>query len=56
MLRPYRIRPIDIVQRKGWHGDEEHAIVVLVNDEQAARHAPLQDGDRVGLLIGMVGG
>ncbi|MCH8901782.1 MAG: MoaD/ThiS family protein [Chloroflexi bacterium] len=31
-------------------------IVVLVNDEQAARQTPLADGDRVEFIINMVGG
>jgi len=46
----------DIIHREGWYGDEEEAIVVLVNDEQAARSTALRDGDRVELMIGMVGG
>ena len=50
------MRPLDIIHREGWHGDEEQAIVVLVNDEQASREAPLRDGDRGELMIGMVGG
>ena len=50
------LRPIDIIHREGFHGDEEQAIVVLVNDEQATRDAALSDGDRVELMINMVGG
>jgi molybdopterin converting factor small subunit len=50
------LRPVDIMHREGFHGDEEQAIVVLVNDEQATRETPLSDGDRVELMINMVGG
>ena len=50
------LRPIDIIHREGFHGEEEQAIVVLVNDEQATREAALSDGDRVELMINMVGG
>ena len=48
--------PADIIHREGWSGDEEEAIVVIVNDEQAKRDTPLSDGDRVELMINMVGG
>ena len=50
------LRPVDIIHREGFHGEEEQAIVVLVNDEQATRETPLSDGDRVELMINMVGG
>lgn len=50
------LRPIDIIQREGFQGEEAQAIVVLVNEEQATRETPLSDGDRVELLINMVGG
>ena len=50
------LRPIDIIHREGFHGEEEQAIVVLVNDEQATRETALSDGDRVELMINMVGG
>ena len=50
------LRPIDIIHREGFHGEEEQAIVVLVNDEQATRETPLSDGDRVEFMINMVGG
>ena len=50
------LRPVDIIHREGFYGEEEEAIVVLVNDEQAAGETPLSDGDRVELMIGMVGG
>jgi sulfur carrier protein ThiS len=50
------MRPVDIIHREGFFGDEEEAIVVLVNDEQAAGREQLSDGDRVELMIGMVGG
>ena len=50
------MRPVDIIHREGFYGEEEEAIVVLVNDEQAAGETPLSDGDRVELMIGMVGG
>jgi sulfur carrier protein ThiS len=48
--------PADIIHREGWFGEEEEAIVVIVNDEQARRDTPLRDGDRVELMINMVGG
>ena len=48
--------PADLIHREGFHGEEEEAIVVLVNDEQATRQTPLADGDRVELMINMVGG
>jgi len=50
------LRPIDIIRREGFGGDEAEAIVVLVNEEQATRETPLSDGDRVELMINMVGG
>jgi hypothetical protein len=48
--------PLDIIHREGFRGEEEEAIVVLINDEQATRETPLADGDRVELMISMVGG
>ena len=48
--------PIDIIHREGFRGEEAEAIVVLINDEQATRQTPLSDGDRVELMINMVGG
>jgi len=55
---PWRegLRPIDVIHREGFYGDEEQAIVVLINEEQATREQLLSDGDRVELLIQMVGG
>lgn len=50
------LRPVDIIHREGFYGEEEEAIVVLVNDEQASPQTPLSDGDRVELMISMVGG
>ena len=50
------LRPVDIIHREGFRGEEEEAIVVLINDEQATRQAALSDGDRLELMIGMVGG
>jgi molybdopterin converting factor small subunit len=50
------LRPVDIIHREGFRGEEEEAIVVLINDEQATRETPLSDGDRVELMINMVGG
>jgi molybdopterin converting factor small subunit len=50
------LRPIDILHREGFLGDEAEAIVALVNDEQAAGDTPLRDGDRVEFMINMVGG
>ncbi|MEX1253035.1 MAG: MoaD/ThiS family protein [Dehalococcoidia bacterium] len=55
---PYEegMRPLDIIHREGFKGEEAEAIVVLVNDEQATRETPLSEGDRVEFLINMVGG
>ena len=50
------LRPVDIIHREGFSGEEEEAIVVLINDQQASRQTPLSDGDRVELMISMVGG
>ena len=50
------MRPVDLIHREGFRGDEEEAIVVIVNDEQATRDTALADGDRVELMINMVGG
>jgi molybdopterin converting factor small subunit len=50
------LRPLDIIHAEGFHGEEEEAIVVLVNDAQAERDTALADGDRVEFLINMVGG
>lgn len=46
----------DIIHKEGFFGEEEEAIVVLVNDEQATRQTALSDGDRVEFMINMVGG
>ena len=46
----------DIIHKEGFFGEEEAAIVVLVNDEQATRQTELSDGDRVEFMINMVGG
>lgn len=55
---PYEpgLRALDIIHREGFHGEEEQAIVVLINEEQATRESPLSDGDRLDLMINMVGG
>jgi sulfur carrier protein ThiS len=50
------MKPIDLIRREGFDGEEAQAIVVLVNDEQATRETALSDGDRVELMINMVGG
>ena len=50
------LKPIDLIRREGFDGEEAQAIVVLVNDEQATRETALADGDRVELMINMVGG
>jgi molybdopterin converting factor small subunit len=50
------LRPIDLIHREGFHGEEAQAIVVLVNEEQATPETPLADGDRVEFMINMVGG
>ena len=46
----------DIIHKEGFFGEEETAILVLVNDEQATRQTALSDGDRVEFMINMVGG
>ena len=48
--------PSDIIHKEGFFGEEEAAIVVLINDEQATRQTSLSDGDRVEFMINMVGG
>ncbi len=55
---PFRegLRPIDLIHAEGFSGDEADAIVVIVNDEHADPRRPLKDGDRVELMINMVGG
>jgi hypothetical protein len=50
------MRPLDVINREGFHGEEAEAVLVLINDEQATRETPLSDGDRVELMINMVGG
>ena len=50
------MRPVDLIHREGFRGEEEEAIVVIVNDEQATRETALADGDRIELMINMVGG
>lgn len=50
------LRPLDIMRREGFRGDEEESIVVLVNEQQAGRRALLSDGDRVEFMINMAGG
>ena len=50
------LRPVDIIHREGFSGEEAAAILVLINDEQATRESALSDGDRVELMINMVGG
>lgn len=55
---PFRegLRPIDLIHAEGFTGEEAAAIVVIVNDQHADRETPLRDGDRVELMINMVGG
>ncbi len=48
--------PSHIIHKEGFFGEEEAAIVVLINDEQATRQTLLADGDRVEFMINMVGG
>ncbi len=50
------LRPVDIMRREGFLGEDQDAIVVLINDEQATRKRPLRDGDRVELMMNMAGG
>ncbi len=50
------LRPLDVMHREGFRGEEEGSIVVLINDRQASRETPLSDGDRVELMINMAGG
>ena len=55
---PFRagLKPVDVIHREGFHREEEEAILVLVNDEQSTRDAALADGDRLELMLNMVGG
>ncbi len=48
--------PADIIHKEGFFGEEEAAIIVIINDEQATRQTALADGDRVEFMINMVGG
>ena len=48
--------PADIINQEGFFGEEEAAIIVIINDEQATRQTVLSDGDRVEFMINMVGG
>jgi sulfur carrier protein ThiS len=50
------MKAVDLIHKEGFFGEEEQAIVVLVNDEQATRQTELEDGDRVEFMINMVGG
>jgi hypothetical protein len=50
------MRPVDVIHHEGFHGEEQEAILVLINDEQATRQTPLADGDRLELMLNMVGG
>jgi len=50
------MKAADLIHKEGFFGEEEQAIVVLVNDEQATRQTELEDGDRVEFMINMVGG
>lgn len=55
---PYHegMTPLDVIRREGFSGEEAQAILALVNDEQSAKDRPLKDGDRVELVMAMVGG
>ena len=35
------MRPTDLIHREGFHGEEEEAILVLINDEQSGFVAPI---------------
>lgn len=50
------LRPVDLMSREGFLGEDQDAIVVLINDEQATRRTPLRDGDRVEFMMNMAGG
>lgn len=50
------LRPIDLIHREGFFSEEEQAILALVNDEHVPKDQPLKDGDRVELVLAMVGG
>jgi molybdopterin converting factor small subunit len=49
------LRPLDVMRREGFRGEEE-SIVVLINEQQAGRRIALADGDRVEFMISMEGG
>jgi sulfur carrier protein ThiS len=55
---PYRegLTPLDVIRSEGFNGEEAQAILALVNDEQSAKDQPLKDGDRLELVMAMVGG
>lgn len=48
--------PLDLIRREGFSSEEAQAILAIVNDEQRPKETPLQDGDRVELVMAMVGG
>ena len=50
------MRPVDLLRREGFRGEDQAAIVVLINEEQANRETPLSDGDRLDLMMNMAGG
>ena len=50
------LRAVDLMLREGFRGEDQTAIGVLINDEQANRETPLSDGDRLELMMNMAGG
>lgn len=50
------LRPLDVMHREGFRGEEADSIVVLINEQQASRETRLSDGDRVELMVNMAGG
>lgn len=46
----------DIMAREGFVGHDAEGIMPVVNDVQAKPEQPLEDGDRVELLVSIQGG
>jgi sulfur carrier protein ThiS len=55
---PYQegMTPLDLIRREGFTSEEAQSILAIVNDEQRSKDEPLKDGDRVELVMAMVGG
>jgi len=50
------LTPKDLLDAEEFSSDDQDAIAVVVNSEQALPDRELQDGDRVDLLVNLQGG